>query len=265
MNLLEAFYYGIIQGLAEFIPVSSSAHLALLPHVLGLNVEPGVYFDLSLHGGTALATLVYFRQEIKSLLGEFPHIFSKSPSPQGLFLLHLIVATMASGCAIFFLEGPSVTYGRIPSLIAFNLVFFALIMLIADRKSSLSKREKGRSLSVPWAILLGFSQSLAIFPGVSRAGIVLSVGLLLGLPRKESIQFAFFLSIPLILGGIAMRWKEVTLVPFGPVSCLMGVTLSFVVGLVAIHFFLKVFHSLGLWPFCLYRILLAGAVIFFIK
>jgi len=263
MNIVDAFIYGVIQGLSEFLPVSSSGHLALLPHVMKIN-DPGVVFDLMMHLGTALAVLVYFFKDIKKYVLTFgPSLVDfKQGSNDQWFVRNFVISTFVS---VFFivLFMPLSKMARDPSIIIFNLIFFGILLGVSDylnqKRDSLLKTPMESGLQLKLAFLIGLGQAFAIFPGVSRSGITLTVALLLGMRRSEAGSFSFLLSLPIIFAGILKEIPDVMsergthqLLPL-----VVGVVTSFVVGFFTIHFFMKLLAKIQLYYFSLYRILLA--------
>ncbi len=257
MSLLESILYGITQGITEFLPISSSAHLALLPKFLKFQ-DPGAFFDLSLHLGTALAILLYFRREVRAVgVDLWKMILSKRVStPSEAFSLNLIVATITTVLFAFALKGPALEYGRSVVFIGANFIVFGILMLLADTfgpslpEGLMQKIQKKRSF------FIGLAQVLALFPGVSRSGATLTMGRMMGLNRSESTRFSFLLSLPLIIGGIILEHRRFLSedTPFEFSSVVTGCVVSFVVGLAVIHYFLKWIPKMGLWPFAVYRV-----------
>ncbi|ATH08125.1 undecaprenyl-diphosphatase UppP [Halobacteriovorax marinus] len=265
MGIVEASIYGIIQGLTEFLPVSSSGHLALLPSILTIK-DPGVSFDLAMHLGTALAIMCYFHRDIYKLIkNAFLLLDFKSPmTSDKRSSLHMIIATFSTGVIALCLKDFAENYGRDNSFIAFNLVFFGALMWISDVK--FKEREEGELLKKEsWksALLIGIFQSFALFPGVSRSGITLTTARFLSISRNEASRFSFLLSLPLIIGGALLKYPEIVKgnEAFNLMSCFMGVFVSFVVGLLTIHYFLKFIKKIGLLPFAIYRFIIALLVI----
>lgn len=263
MDFASAGIYGVLQGLTEFLPVSSSGHLALLPHVLNIK-DPGVVFDLAMHVGTALSIICYFFKDIKELaLALISHI-KGNPGPKSYYALNMVAATIVTFILVLLLKGLASEYGRTPQMIAINLALFGLLMFIADAffkdndSPVMNEFQGGRSF------LIGLFQALAIFPGVSRSGSTLTISRALGLGREESTRFSFLLSLPIILAGFL--YKVPTLIqgqePFSMSACVVGILISFGVGLVTIHYFLKFIKKTGLWLFSLYRLILAVLIFF---
>ena len=180
MSFLEAIIYGVIQGLSEFLPVSSSGHLALLPYIMKID-DPGVVFDLMMHLGTALAIIIYFWKDIKG--------YFNINGPSRWFVRNFIFSTFISVLAIFALM-PVAKHARSAEIIVFNLSFFGGILWLADwfnsKRGELLDSPMYTSLQLRLAGLIGLAQALAIFPGVSRSGITLTAALILGMRRKDA-------------------------------------------------------------------------------
>ena len=268
MDIFSATFYGVIQGLTEFLPISSSGHLALLPRFLKIQ-DPGVAFDLTMHVGTALAVVLYFRKELKTLIQDtIWTIFRKKEklSSRSLLPLYMIASTVTTLVLVVALKGFVDSWGaRAPKMIAFNLAFFGVLMLWADWKGSNKTTEVMIERS-QWkkALLIGFFQGFAIFPGVSRSGATLTVSRFLGLTRDEASRYSFLLSLPIILGGFVLKLPDLFQAQGQGVSlsaCLWGTLVAFIMGLLSIHFFLKLIQKLGLGVYAFYRILLAGFIL----
>ena len=269
MNNLEAVVYGVIQGLSEFLPVSSSGHLALLPHLINIE-DPGVKFDLMMHLGTALAILVYFKNEVTNLFLEMhPKKFLLADGgKEQWFFRNFVVATIASVICILILL-PISKLAREPWVIILNLSFFGALLWFADwfnKKRTLNFNPMEIGLSLKFALIIGVSQALAIFPGVSRSGITITVALLLGMRRKDAGAFSFLLSLPIIFAGIL---KEVPdLLSGGDTTAggplIVGIATSFVVGWLTIHFFMKLIARIPLNIFAIYRWVVAIIIYFVI-
>lgn len=262
MSSIEAIIYGIIQGLSEFLPVSSSGHLALLPLVMKIQ-DPGVVFDLMMHLGTALAVITYFRKDIFSYAKTLtPSLIDlKSGTPSQWFVRNFIISTFVSVILILLLI-PLSKMARDPNIIIFNLVFFGAILWIADeynrRKSNLLESPMESGLQLKLAVLLGAAQALAIFPGVSRSGITLSMALILGMRRKEAGAFSFLMSLPIILAGILKEIPDLMQAGDERITVLFwGIATSFVVGWLTVHFFMKLIGHIRLGYFSVYRWILA--------
>jgi undecaprenyl-diphosphatase len=264
MTFFEAIVYGIIQGLSEFLPISSSGHLALLPHVMKIQ-DPGVVFDLMMHLGTALAVIVYFRKDIIKYARNFtPSLANFSIGGEDRwFVRNFIFSTFISVIFIVLLI-PIAKMARNPWIIIINLSIFGGLLWFADWKNSkntsLLKNPMMNGLQWKVAGLIGLSQAFAIFPGVSRSGITLTMALLLGLNRKEAGSYSFLLSLPIIFAGI---FKEVPDILKNPdhssfLILITGIFTSFIVGWGTIHFFMKLIGKIQLCYFTFYRWMIAA-------
>lgn len=265
MNEGFAILYGFIQGLTEFLPVSSSGHLAIVPFFLELK-DPGVVFDLMMHLGTALAVILYFYKDVLRLAREYLYVLLQKDLQNTVFAQNFFIATLSSFILILLIKDLAFEYGRSPTFIASNLFCFGALMFFSDRskKSGLDLTE-----SFDWkkSCLVGLSQSLAVFPGVSRSGITLTSSRFLGMGRVEASRFSFLLSLPVILGSIIFKLPEVLSGGATYVSAeimFIGVFSSFVFGLITIHFFLKLIAKIGLGVFFIYRAILAGILFYLI-
>ena len=264
MDIFSAVIYGLIQGLSEFLPISSSGHLALLPNWLGIN-DPGVLFDLSMHGGTALAVLLYFRKEVLSLTVcawrlTLDLLFKRSLSFEGekAYCVNLIMATVVTFIFVILAEDFSL-YTRGSLWIAGNLLFFGILMGLSDYLGKNEDALKMNSVRPVTSFIIGLAQGVAIFPGVSRSGITLTAARFMGFSRKEAGPFIFILSLPVIFGGLIFKFKDMigedSSISLG--ALFIGIGVSFGVGLFAIHFFLRLLEKWGSYPFVLYRVILA--------
>lgn len=271
MDLFTALIYGIIQGVSEFLPISSSGHLALLPFFMELK-DPGVVFDLCMHIGTALAVVIYFRAQITKLLFQLLPALThfKSQIPEHHFIRNFVLSTVVSVLFIFCFKSFAED-ARSPWLIAFNQVFFGILLWVADflqRKNSSAERGLGyfsRAWQFKDSVLIGFAQALAIFPGVSRSGITMSAAFMRGIDRKEAGAFSFLLSLPVIFGGVIFEIPEIKhSLELGQQSWFIlfsGVMTSFLIGFLTIHYFMKLIARINLGWFTAYRLVLATVLV----
>ena len=242
-----------------------------MPHFLDLP-DPGVAFDLFMHLGTALAVISYFRKEVgelgKALLGL---VRGRRDHPALPWAKNFFFSTLASAILIVPLKGVAGEYGRSVPWIAGNLIFFGLLMYGADRwgrsGSGVDLRSKGDCRR---AVLIGLFQALAIFPGVSRSGVTLTAARFAGLGRREATHYSFLLSLPIIFGGIFVEFFDLmggehasSDILANPLALGVGVASSFVVGTLAIHYFLVLVGKWGMGIFALYRLFLGGAIFYF--
>lgn len=271
MNVFEAAIYGIIQGLSEFLPISSSGHLALLPHVMKIQ-DPGVAFDLMMHLGTALAVFTYFRRDIFRYAGTFtPSLANfKIGGEDRWFVRNFIYSTFVSVVFIV-LFIPIAKLARDPFYIILNLTLFGALLWFADRKNSKNVRLLNSPMTsgLQWRVagLIGLAQALAIFPGVSRSGITLTAALLLGMRRRDAGNYSFLLSLPIILAGI---FKEIPDLmknsnPSSSLTLVTGVFVSFVIGWLTIHFFMKLIGQIQLKYFTFYRWFIALVMLLILR
>ncbi|HLE11754.1 MAG: hypothetical protein A2504_15350 [Bdellovibrionales bacterium RIFOXYD12_FULL_39_22] len=270
MTFFIAFIYGLVQGVAEFLPISSSAHLALLPSVFKFP-DPGIIFDLSMHVGSAIAILLYFRNDVWRLLNALAQIIlqRKTKVPHGAFAINMVIATIATVFVVLLLKNIAETYARNNNWIAYNLIIFAVIMFLADYFWPNKQTNFMQSNISPFrAVMIGVFQALAIFPGVSRAGATLTISRVMGLGRQEASHFSFLLSLPIIFAGFLAESQEYlrssVTVDFDLASSVIGGSFALVFGLMTIHFFLKFINRIGLGWFALYRIILAGLVLHYL-
>ena len=262
---LQGFLLGILQGLTEFLPVSSSGHLILVPWILGW--QPlGLVFDIMVHIGTLLAVLVYFRQEWKQfLVTAFQRMSGRSRNRNTILMEAIILGTIPAVVAGGLLRQVIEEYLRTPIVTASCLGLFGLLLWWADRRGA--KDRSLRSLTRKDGILIGIAQALALMPGVSRAGITLTAGLALGLNRSDAARFAFLLSAPVMaLAGasavydlLSARTAE-AVAGVADSALLLGVSSSFVSGILCIRFFLRFLERRTLLPFVVYRSLLAVVI-----
>jgi undecaprenyl-diphosphatase len=254
MNLFQALILGIIQGATEFLPVSSSGHLVLVPWLLRWE-EPGLPFDAVVHWGTAMAVIVYFWREWLALIqAVFQAIRQRSiADPKARLVLLIIIGTVPAALIGYMLEGFfEQMFSRPPAAAAFLLVT-ATLLSIAEW---LGRREHDLE-QMTWldALLVGLGQALAIFPGISRSGTTIAAGLARGLKREPAARFSFLLATPVILGAGA--FKLLDLAQAGNLTrqmptLIVGFVGAGVVGFGCIHFLLRYLQHRRLYPFAIY-------------
>lgn len=259
MNGLEALILGLVQGLTEFIPVSSSGHLVLLHDALGIE-QSGLAFDVALHFGTLLALLLYFRKDIwKLIVGVF-----KGGVERRLAII-LAVATIPAVLAGMVLNDAAETTFRSSLLVAANLIIIALLMLAAERYYSHHQKKTALEAVTPkQGMAIGFAQALAIIPGTSRSGITITTGLFAGLDRLAATRFSFLLGIPAMIGAILKIFVldgGASQVANQADIFLIGIVAAFMSGLAAIVFMLRYLAKHTLAVFAWYRIALGVIVI----
>jgi undecaprenyl-diphosphatase len=256
MTLLQAVVYGLVQGFGEFLPISSSAHLVLVPWFFGWS-DPGLTFDIALHVGTLIAVVAYFWKDWWRLIIKG---FSQARSGEGRLFWYLVIATIPGGIGGLLLEKKAETVFRAPLLIAFMLIAMGLCLYGIDRFSA---RRKGlESLSLSTSLAIGISQVLAIIPGVSRSGVTMTTGLAVGLTRESAARFSFLLSTPVILGAALVKIPHLLSNPAAITgNFVVAVVVSCITGLLSIGFLLRYLATRSFLPFVVYRVLLAALVV----
>lgn len=266
----QALVLGAVQGLTEFLPISSSGHLILIPELFGWNIQP-LMFDVVLHLGTALAIIVYFWKDlVKITLATIKDRNSRD----GKLGIYILVGSLPA--AFFGLLLSDVVEGSLRG--GFGVLVFliigTLIMLLAEVHYSKIKlngrldeeRDITGKLSNVKAVAVGFFQSLALFPGVSRSGATISGGMFLGLTREQAARFSFLLSIPIILAAGMFKIVESAgsdLMDVGYSALVIGFLTSFVVGILAINFLLNYLRTHTLYFFIIYRVLVIMILLYF--
>ena len=253
-DLFLSFILGIIQGLTEFLPISSSAHLLFPSLVFGSN-DLGLAFDISVHVGTLLAVIYYFRDDILAMTKSLFQSNSSLTEERGLALL-LIIATIPIVLAGFFgSDLININRTNISSIAYMNLIF-AGFLFIAYLYSSVSKTLV--ELSIIGALFIGLFQVFALLPGASRSGTAMTAALFIGLSLKDASKFAFLLSIPTIFGALVFLLIEISTssYSFNFISLFIGLITSCVVAFLTIKYFLIFVDRIGMYPFVIYRIIL---------
>lgn len=260
MDVFQALFLGLLQGLTEFLPISSSAHLILTPALFGWT-DQGVGFDLSVHVGTLVAVVLYFHQDVFGIARDgLVSVSRRKIVGQGALAWYLVLGTIPAGLAGLALLDMIDNELRAVEVIFVTTLFFGLLLGVADW---LPKRQRTLdSLSWKDALLVGMAQALALVPGTSRSGITITAGLFLGMSREAASRFSFLLAIPITALAAAVKLLEVATsdVVVDWSGFLIGGVTSFVMAITAIHFFLKWLNKVGMWPYVIYRILLAGLI-----
>ncbi len=260
MGHFEALIYGLVQGATEYLPVSSSAHLLLLPSILGQK-DPGLAFDVFLHLGTLLATAVYFFKDwLLILKNPMPGDRQKSPIPH-LSWAHLIVGTIPAVIAGLLLNHWIQDHTRSLVVLWVTLPVFGVLLWWVDRVRPMERSMKDASLKD--MLIIGCMQSLALVPGVSRSGSTITASRFLGFNRAESARISFLLSLPVTLGAIvfeARHWHELVESANGLGSLLIAGASALVFGGLAIHLLIKWVSKTSFAIFAVYRVI-AGIVI----
>lgn len=260
-QLLQTIILGIIQGLTEWLPVSSTAHLRIAEHFLGLLATP--LLDVTLHIGTLIVVIFYFRREVKNILSAFTHGDFKSE--YGRFIPLIIIATIPTGIIgvlyTKFLEHFFTTQDFIEFL-AIGIAFLIGATVLFTSKTG---KENTYTITITMALIMGTAQGFAVFPGLSRSGITISTALLLGLKREKAFRFSFLLSIPAIIGDLAVETYtqrgQLALQTISPLELAAGILMAVIAGYVAIKFVSKLVRTKRFHYFAIYTSLLGTAII----
>lgn len=256
MDWMHVVVLALLQGVTEFLPVSSSAHLILPSQLLGWP-DQGLAFDVAVHVGTLLAVLIAFRHEVVATAGGWlRHVFKREASAESRLGWAVIIGTLPAVVVGYLLEDSIELYTRSALVIAASTIVFGLVLWWADARGV--RRFEMERLDGKRALLIGCAQALALIPGTSRSGITITAALLLGFTRQSAARFSFLLSIPLILaaGGL----KTIELIQTGNDAAWLdiawGVGISFVSAVLCIKLFLAALDRIGMLPFVIYRLLL---------
>lgn len=254
-DLFRATILALIQGLTEFLPVSSSAHLILPSALLGWD-DQGLAFDVAVHFGTLLAVMVYLRADIQAICrGMFLQIYKGQSSSHSTLGWYLLLATLPVIVAGFLFKNLVDSYLRQVSVIAITTLLFGILLWFADRKKSASRSLQ--EIDLKTVLVIGFSQILALIPGTSRSGVTMTAALFCNMDREAASRFSFLLSIPVIAGAAALLVVELlaaTAVNWFELA--YALVLSMVTAFVCIHYFLKFIAKVGFLPFVVYRLVL---------
>ena len=263
MTWLQAIVLAIVQGLTEFLPISSSGHLVLVPNVAGW-ADQGLAFDVAVHFGSLLAVVVYFRHDIVELMNGAMRVLvnRRADDASSRLALGIALGTLPAALAGFAFAGWIEVNLRSPHVVVATLAFYGIVMALADRFGR-SERTVA-NVALRDALIIGVAQALALVPGTSRSGVTITAGRLLGLKRQEAARFSFLLSAPVILLATGHALLS-TVLSDQPVAWLMltiSAFLSAVVAYVCIDLMMRFVGRIGLLPFAIYRLLLAGVILY---
>jgi undecaprenyl-diphosphatase len=264
MTLIDAGLLGFVQGITEFLPVSSTGHLVLAREVFSIEIENALAFDVILHLATVLAVILYFHKDIWVLGQTFLRKLGRLPvnKKEETLLFALMIGTIPAAIMGFMFENVISDMFRSPVSVAVVLFVSAWFFVYAEWKYQNQPRTS--ELTIKSGFMIGCFQVLALMPGFSRSGATICGGMLLGLTRVEAARFAFLLAIPIILGAGVLQMLEF-LTSDEPVNWLalgVGAGVSFTVAILAIHFFLGFIRRYSLWPFIWYKFILAIFIMF---
>jgi undecaprenyl-diphosphatase len=261
MSILHAVILAIIQGITEFLPISSSGHLILVPRLLGWK-DQGLEFDAAMHIGTLAAVVAYFRPQLVAMTRAWIASTRGQHSPDGHLAWAVLWGTIPVGLVGLLFNDYIEQHFRSPLLIAVTTAGFGVLLWLADR---LGRRQRDE-YSVSWgdAAIIGLSQALALVPGTSRSGVTMTAGLGVGLTREAAARYSFLLAVP----GTALAGAYETLrmacahsfISWQPV--VVGIVVAGITGFLCIHFLLRFIQRIGMLPFTLYRLLLAAVIVY---
>ena len=262
MDIIQIITLALIQGLTEFLPISSSAHLILVPVLTGWE-DQGLAFDVAVHMGTLAAVVLYFRQEIAAMAVAW----AGSLQGQGLtadarLAWAVLFGTLPAGLAGLLFAGFIEAQLRSPLVIATTTIGFGLLLWWADA----SDRRQRNEHTITWkdVLIIGVAQALSLIPGTSRSGITMTAGLAVGLTRKAAARYSFLLSIPVITLAGGLETLKLIRLPGGTDwnALFLGTVISALSAYLCIHFFLKLLERIGMLPFVVYRLILGIGLLF---
>ena len=263
MTILQAIILGIVQGLTELLPISSSAHLNLIPWIFNWNIPDS--FDVALHFGTLLAIGIFFFKDWVNLIkGGFNQVVKKEKTQEGRMFWYIVLATLPGGIIGFILDHFLEDYLTKPLIIAIALIVMGIILYLVD-KNCKSKTDY-EDMTLKQTFLIGLSQCLAFIPGVSRSGITMTAGRMMGVKREATAKYSFMLSAPIVLAATIFKLGD--FIEYfavanltGIIAFILGVLFSFVVGILVIKFLLEYLKKGSFKIFAIYRIIVGLIVI----
>lgn len=265
MNLFEPALFGAIQGLTEFLPVSSSGHLLLLHSVTQFSIVDDLAFDVALHLGTLVALVAYFWRDLFRILAAWFRSFRRwdvSSDPDQRLGWLLVIASGPAVVAGLAFETVAETAFRSPILVAITLMVAGVLLWLADRLAAQQREMAG--LGWGQALLIGCAQAIALVPGISRSGATMAVGRLLRLKRDAAARFSFLMSAPILAGAVAKKLfdlRQTTLTPTQQLEFVVGIVVAGVVGWLAIRMLLRYISHHSYSVFMWYRLLLGGTTL----
>ncbi|MDX1677557.1 undecaprenyl-diphosphate phosphatase [Arsukibacterium sp.] len=265
MSPLYAVFLGILQGITEFLPISSSAHLILAPLVTG-QLDQGLAFDLAVHVGTLLAVVLYFRRDVIQLTTDvllsarYRRTVGQSP-----LAWCLVLATLPACLAGALLLDAIENNLRSVAVIFITTLLFGILLGFADVTAK--ARRKLSEFTLTDALLIGLAQAVSLIPGTSRSGATMTAGLLLGYTREAASRFSFLMAIPITALAAGVKLLDIISTDAASIDWLIfaiGAGTSFITALAAIHFFLAWLNRFGMWPYVIYRLVLALLIYWFL-
>ncbi|TXN31863.1 undecaprenyl-diphosphate phosphatase [Lacisediminihabitans profunda] len=266
MSFINAIILGIVQGLTEFLPISSNAHVRIVGELIGIGADPGARFTAIIQLGTEAAVVVYFAADLWRIISRwFLALFGRIPrnDPDAKMGWFIILGSLPIVILGVIFQTAIETTLRSLWVIAISLIVFGILLGVADRVGE--KKRRLKDLTVPHAAIYGGAQALALIPGVSRSGGTITAGLFLGYERRAAARYSFLLAIPAVLGSgfyeLYKSIKDPTKEVFGPAETALSTGIAFVVGLLVIVFFMNYISKRSFLPFVIYRLLLGAVLI----
>ena len=262
MGMTQLIVLAIVQGLTEFLPISSSGHLILVPGIFGWT-DQGLAFDVAVHFGSLIAVCVFFRFDIIELIrGTGDILTGDNSSANARMAWGIGLGTLPAAVAGLLFASWIAANLRDPRVVVMTLAGYGILMALVDRYAAAERNIT--DIRIRDAIIIGFAQALALIPGTSRSGITITTARFLGIVRQDAARFSFLLSAPVILlatiyeavilitGNVAVAWDNLAL----------AALISAVVAYISIEFFMRVVRVIGLIPFAIYRLLLASVIVY---
>jgi len=254
MDIIQAIALALLQGLTEFLPVSSSAHLILLPVLVGWE-DQGLAFDVAVHVGTLTAVVAFYRKDLALIIMAWGRsVCGKGVTDDARLAWYVILGTIPVGLLGITLPDVVETVFRSPLVIAAATIVFAFLLWFAEKRA----KEQRTTITLLDAVIIGLFQAVALIPGTSRSGITITAGLMTGLRREHAARFSFLLSIPVIALAGMVKGLELyqSAIPVQWDMISIGVVLSAVTAYISIGWFLKLLDKIGMMPFVYYRLIL---------
>lgn len=264
MEIYQAIILGIVQGLTELLPISSSAHLTLIPQIFNWSAVPDS-FDVALHFGTLLAIgIFFFKDWINLIIGGAKKVFKKEDSVDGRMFWYIVAATIPGGIIGFILDKYAEDILSKPLIIAIALIMMGIILYIVDKKAPTKTEYK--DMTFKQTFLIGLSQALAFIPGVSRSGVTMTTGRMMGVSRESAAKYSFMLSAPIVLAATVFKIGDfidylTVATSTGIIAFILGVLTSFIVGILVIKFLLEYLKKGSFKIFAIYRVIVGLLVI----
>ena len=263
MEIYQAVILGIVQGLTELLPISSSAHLNLIPIIFNWDVPES--FDVALHFGTLLAIgIFFFKDWIDLIIGGARNVFKKEDSVNGRMFWYIVAATIPGGAIGFVLDKYAEYFLTKPMIIAIALIVMGVILYLVDKKSS--TKTEYEEMTFKQTFLIGLSQALAFIPGVSRSGVTMTAARAMGISRESAARYSFMLSAPIVLAATIFKLGDFIeylsiASATGIIAFILGILVSFIVGIIVIKFLLEYLKKGSFKIFAIYRVIVGLLVI----